>query len=289
MMLGMDCKLIYGTKDYHRKRLKVLEEEGYIKRVKRVYIKLDNKGTRIVKEFGYDYNFPCRKKEYIERVNEVAIIAGLTINTDIDFIASWNVKDDDGYTDTSRKYIGKLIYKGKESIVYYISKDKKTVYIRQLLNDIQKIYEEKNIIVFLEDMNMLNEKQKFVFNKESTYVIRPAYDNLSIIRKLLNADYYQIVKDIYDNKEILLSNWMKADYMTEDKIYIIIMPFIDTERVYKLNLFLKNNQNKSRKIDIITLKENKEKLNEILTNKVNIIEIDKWLGGININEQGKEN
>ena len=88
-------------------------------------------------------------------------------------------------------------------------------------------------------------------------------------------------------KEILLSNWNKADYMTEDKNYIILMPFINTERVYKLNLFLKNNQKKSRKIDIITLKENKEKLNEILTNKVNIIEIDKWLGGIN--EQGKEN
>ena len=54
VMLGYDCRLIYGSKDYHRKRLKVLENEKYVKRVDRLYIKLANKGTRIVKEFGYD-------------------------------------------------------------------------------------------------------------------------------------------------------------------------------------------------------------------------------------------
>lgn len=29
---AVDCKKIYQSKDYHRKRLKVLEKEGYIKR-----------------------------------------------------------------------------------------------------------------------------------------------------------------------------------------------------------------------------------------------------------------
>ena len=48
LMLGSDCRLIYGTTDYHRKRLKVLESERYIK--------LDEKRTRLVKEFGYDYS-----------------------------------------------------------------------------------------------------------------------------------------------------------------------------------------------------------------------------------------
>ena len=57
LMLGSDCKLIYGTADYHRKRLKVLESERYIRRVNRLYIKLDDKGTRLVKEFGYDYRY----------------------------------------------------------------------------------------------------------------------------------------------------------------------------------------------------------------------------------------
>ena len=56
-MLSSDCKLIYNTKDYHRKRLKVLEKEKYRRRIDRSYIKLDDKGTKIVKEFGYDYSF----------------------------------------------------------------------------------------------------------------------------------------------------------------------------------------------------------------------------------------
>lgn len=67
--------------------------------------------------------------------------------------------------------------------------------------------------------------------------------------------------------------------MTEDKEYILILPFIDTERIQKLNMFYKNNQKISRKIYIATLKENIEKLNEILISKTNFIELDNWLGG----------
>ena len=58
------------------------------------------------------------------------------------------------------------------------------------------------------------------------------------------------------------------------------MVAIDTEKLNKLGMFYKNNPNVNRKIDIITLKENKEKICEILTNKVNIVELDNWLGGI---------
>ena len=67
--------------------------------------------------------------------------------------------------------------------------------------------------------------------------------------------------------------------MTTDKRYVIIMIFLDTEKIKGLNVFYRNNQKENRKIDIITLKENEEKINEILIKKTNIIEIDNWLGG----------
>ena len=134
----------------------------------------------------------------------------------------------------------------------------------------------------MENMKILNNK-RFIFGKESTIIIKPTYQNIAIMRKLDGIDFYTIIKQIYQNTEILLSNWKKADYMTEDRIYIIVMPFIDTEKLHGLNIFYKNNQKTDRKIDIITLKENKEKIDEILTNKTNIIEIDKWLGGIDEN------
>jgi len=281
MMLGSDCKKVYKTKDYHRKRLKVLEQEKYIRRVNRLYIKLDDKGTRMVKEFGYNYSFTCRKKKYIDRLNEIARIAALTIDSNIEFIASWDLKDSSIYTQTSRKYLGKLKYQDKESIVYYISKEKHISYISQTINDIQKIMNYKNILIFIENMNILSEKQRFAFGKDSTIIINPTKDNLTIFKELEAFDFYEIVKKIYSDKEILLSNWKKAEYMTEDRVYIVVMPFIDTEKINRLRMFYKNNPKVNRKIDIITLKENKEKIGEILTNKVNIIELDNWLGGIN--------
>jgi len=281
MMLGSDCKKVYKTKDYHRKRLKVLEQGKYIRRVNRLYIKLDDKGTRMVKEFGYNYSFTCRKKKYIDRLNEIARIAALTIDSNIEFIASWDLKDSSIYTQTSRKYLGKLKYQDKESIVYYISKEKHISYISQTINDIQKIMNYKNILIFIENMNILSEKQRFAFGKDSTIIINPTKDNLTIFKELEAFDFYEIVKKIYSDKEILLSNWKKAEYMTEDRVYIVVMPFIDTEKINRLRMFYKNNPKVNRKIDIITLKENKEKISEILTNKANIIELDNWLGGIN--------
>jgi hypothetical protein len=284
MMLGADCKLIYNTKDYHRKRLKVLEKEKYIRRVNTLYIKLDDKGTKLVRKFGYEYNNKCRRKEYIDRLNEVAKIAALTINTKIDFIASWNLKDNNIYTETSRKYIGKMIFQGKETIVYYISKDRDITYTSQIVNDVQKIINYDNIIIFMENTNYINEKQRFVFGKESTLIIKPTNENFKFMKILENIDYYKVIQKIYINTEILLSNWKKANYMTEDRRYIIIMPFVDTEKLHGLNVFYKNNQNTDRKINIITLRENKEKINEILTNRTDIIEMDNWLGGIDEEE-----
>ena len=78
------------------------------------------------------------------------------------------------------------------------------------------------------------------------------------MRRYEDIDFYEIIKQMYSNTEVLLSNWGKADYMTEDRTYIFFMPFIDTERLYGLNKFYNNNKNIIRKIDIITLKENKD-------------------------------
>ena len=100
------------------------------------------------------------------------------------------------------------------------------------------------------------------------------------MRRIEQIDFYYVIKEIYYNEEVLLSNWKKADYMTESGNYIIVMPFIDTEKLYRLNMFYKNNQKTNRKIDIVTLNENKEKIDEILTSKANIVAIDRWLGGM---------
>ena len=59
-----------------------------------------------------------------------------------------------------------------------------------------------------------------------------------------------------------------------------MMPFLDIDKLHRLNIFYKNNKEINREIDILTFKENTKKINEILTNRTNIIEIDNLLGGI---------
>lgn len=113
--------------------------------------------------------------------------------------------------------------------------------------------------------------------RDKTLILRPIKESLDKLRLFQNKDMYEIIEKIYKNKEILLSNWDKANYMTEDKRYIILMPFIDTVKLHKLNIFYKYNKNEKRKIDILTLKENKDKINEILINGTDIIEIDDLL------------
>ena len=65
--------------------------------------------------------------------------------------------------------------------------------------------------------------------------------------------------------------------MTEDREYMIFMPFIDTEKLNKLNIFYRDRKDINRKIDILTFKENKEKIINILGNNTNIIEIDQFI------------
>ena len=280
IMLASESKRIYKSKGYHYKRLKVLEKERYIKRIDRYYIGLDIEGTKLLKNMGYDYNRICRRKDYQNRVKEIVKIATLTLDSNIKFIPSWELKDNTIFTETARKFIGELIYQQKKYVAYYISKDKENVYIKQVINDIQKTIEYNNVIVFMENINILNKSNRyFIFGKASTLIINVNKTNLERMRYIQKADLYEVLKQIYENKEILLSNWKKADYMTEDKQYIFLIPFIDTEKLHKLNIFY-NNKISNRKIDILTLKENKRKIEEILSNNTNIIELDNWLGGI---------
>ena len=278
---AVDCKKIYKSKDYYRKRLKVLEKAKYIKREKRYYIKLDIEGRKLLNNFGYDNYNLCRNKNYQDRIKDIAKIAMLSFEDDIKFTPSWELKESKVYTNFGRKYIGKLEIERNKYIVYYIANRNNSLYVKQTLTDIDKMLFNDKVIVFLENFNRINKKNMyFMISNKSIQIINPTEENLELIQILKDIDIYDIVKEIYKGKEILLSNWNKADYMIEDEKYIVSMPFIDTEKLYRLKIFFNSNERKDRKVDIITLKENKEKINEILEHKVNIVELDECINAI---------
>jgi len=277
-MKAVDCKKIYKSKEYYLKRLKVLEKERYIKRENRYYIKVDIEGRKLLNAFGYDNYNICRNKDYQERIKDIIKIATLTLGTDIEFTPSWELKEKQVYTDLGRKYIGKLKYMQKTYIVYYISSRNTPIYYKQIVADITKMHSYDNVIVFLEKFNILNKRNKyFVFGNKSTQIINPTEENLEMMQRFENIDMYDVLKLVYKEKEILLSNWSKADYMTEDRKYIILMPFIDIKKLHTLNVFYNSNQNADKNIEIITLKENRKIINEIMNYRINIVELDEWL------------
>lgn len=281
IMVAAEAKKIYkGRKIYYIRRLKALELGKYIQRMDYYYIKLDINGTKLIRKLGYRYNGLCRKKKYQERIRDISKIATLTLDSNIEFLTSSEVKDDQVYTEVSRKFIGELFYQNKKFISYYISKEKDNSYIKQVINDMRKTINYKYALIFLENFRLLNKSnQYFMLGKENTLIIKPNKSNLDRMKTFQELDFYEILLQIYKGKEVLLSNWEKADYMTEDT-YIILTPFIDVEKLHRLNIFYNSKENQKKKIDIITLKENITKIKEILTNNANIIELDGWLGGI---------
>lgn len=271
---AIDCKKIYKSKDYYLKRLKALEKARYVKREKR-YIKVDMEGRKLLNALGCtNYNL-CRNKDYQKRINDIIKIATLGFEENIEFIPSWELKESEIYTEFGRKYIGELKYINRNYIVYYISNKKSPIYVKQIVTDIERMFTYKNVMIFLENFNMMNKGNwYFVIGDKGITIINPTEENLKMMQILNDIDIYDVIQEIYKGKEILLSNWDKADYVTDDKQYIISMPFIDTAKLHKLNIAYKDNKETSRKVDILTLKENKKKIDEILAKKTNIIEID---------------
>lgn len=85
IMLIEDAKLIYNSEWYHRKRIKKLADEGYIKRYKFYYIELDKKGRNLLGLNGKEYIKNKSNEVYMERLKQISRIGTITIDSDVKF------------------------------------------------------------------------------------------------------------------------------------------------------------------------------------------------------------
>ena len=276
-----DARLIYKTNRYYRKRINNLIDKKYVKRYKS-YIMLDKNGRKEVNMIRKSYIKNIKNEAFMERLKNIARLATISIDSNVKFIPSWDMKEKNIYTETARKYLGKLKMENKEYLVYYISASKKHIYIKQLLFDIKKATNYNDIIIFVDKLDVINSKySNMVFGKENTYIILNSNENKEIIKKYENINFHELLEIIYE-EEIMISNWELADYLLQDGTYIVNMLFINTEKLEKINWYYDENTNINKKIEIITLEENEEKIKEILNNKCLIRTFDKnLLGGIN--------
>jgi len=285
IMTIMDTKVIYKTDWYFRKRINKLIERGYLRRYKYYYIMLGRNGRKVCNLTGKDYIKNSSNSSYMARLVSISNIATISLNSDIKFIPSWEMKEKEIYTEIARKFLGEISRNQKKYVVYYMASNKTVTYLKQIIFDINKTINYDNLIIFVEDYEIISRmKSYFVFDKEHAYIIKNTKENKEILKKYNDIDFYDLIKSIY-NKPILISDWEYADYIVEPNHFIIVMPFIDTTKISQINWFYKENTSTKKKIDFITLKENKDVLKEILTDKCNVIILpDNLLGGT----QGEE-
>lgn len=271
----VDAKKIYNSEWYYRKRLKKLVERDYIKRYKYYYIILSKNGRKFVNLVGKEYIKNTNNEAYMERLKMISNIATLTIDSEAKFIPSWKVKDRNIFTETGRKYIGEMEINKNKYIVYYLECKKGNTYVKQLIYDINKTINYQRLIIFVDEYDIIKKMfDNFVFDKKCSLIIRNTDENKKLITRYYKIDFYEILKNIYD-EVILVSNWDKADYVINENHYIVNMIFIDSAKINELNWFYRENIDTDKIVDIVTLTENINVLREILTNKCNLIELPK--------------
>lgn len=275
-----DASFIYKRKRYFRQRINRLIQKEYVKRYKS-YVIIDRNGRKLLGKSGTSYIKNMNNEVYMERLRTIASIATVTIDSNIEFIPSWDIKERDKFTETARKYIGKMLIDSKEYLTYYITAKKEHIYIKQLIFDINKTINSQNIIIFTEDFDVINKKyNNFVLGKENTFVIPNNKENKELLKRYEEIDLHEQLEYIY-GEELLISNWNNADYLLEDNTYIVSMPFINTERIARINWFFEENTEIQRKVEIVTLEENKSKIRELVVDKCKIRTFDKdLLGGL---------
>ena len=286
MLKVEDARLIYKTKRYYRQRINRLIQNKYVKRYKS-YIMIDKNGRKALGEVGSLYIKNIKNESYMERLKYIASIATITIDSDVKFISSWDIKEKDQYTETARRYIGKIILDNKEYLTYYLAPKKAHVYIKQMLFDINKVPDDSEIIIFVENFNNLNKKySNLSFGKKNTFVILNSDENKNILKNYKKINVHELLENIYD-REVMISDWNKADFLLDKNNYIIFMPFLNTEKIDNINWYYRQNNDSQRKVDIVTFKENEEVIKRILDYKCNIKYIEKDLLGGN-NEENED-
>ena len=165
-----------------------------------------------------------QNKAYVERLKNIANIGILEINSDIKFMPSWDIKDKEIFTETTRRYIGVLTIDSKEYLTYYISLKKEDLYIKQLMFDIKKAVNYDDVIIFVDQLDVISKKyNNLSLGKDNIVIVLNDDYNKELFKKYYNQDIHDVLENMY-SEEILISNWKYADYMLEDNTYIITIP-----------------------------------------------------------------
>lgn len=239
---------------YYPKRIKRLIDNNILRRYKKNLI-LGENGYDFLKVLGQNA-VPLRyQKKYADRLKYISHLAAIYNNEKhIIFKPSFEIKDKNVFTESSRKYIGTLKIFGTTYLTYHISDLHDTKYINSIYYDLQKETRYKNIIILINDISRINMKE-WAFGFNSLVICEDSDESLKKLKYIQQVNWLNVVNKLYGSK-VHISSYNFCDYAFKDK-YISVLNFIDTEKLNRIDTFLKNNIGKKVEIvcgkDIISL------------------------------------
>ena len=259
-----DSKYFFNTQKYYKKRISNLVAKRYLKRTKSHHLVLDELGIEFAGLFKFEYNKLNRNVKYLPRLLYISKMAAFYYNcANVKFIPSFSMKNKEEFTITSRKFIGVLEINGMEYLTYHLTEEHNDKYLRLLIYDLQKEKTYKNIIILTNDENRIKINQ-FTFGMNQILIVKDTEENREKLKYLHNIDWYNIIKAKYKRNDIYLSEYSFCEYTDYKNRYISTFYFFDTEKINRIESFLKENKNKNA--DIFCNYEIKEMLVKELPN-----------------------
>ncbi len=268
-----DTKYFFSSKKYYKKRISSLISKKYIRKNNNNLVLADT-GIKYVKSITSEYNRLNRNTRYLPRLLYISNLAAFYHNCEtIKFIPSFDLKDRETFTITSRRYIGILKINGIEYLTYHISKFQDNRYISSVIYDIQKEKDYKNIIILVDDITKINTLD-FTFGFNQVLIIEDNLENREKLKYLNSINWSNIIQDNFKNSYV--SEYNFCDYTNYKNKFISYFYFFDTEKINRINQFLRENKNKN--IDVICNATEKSKIcKEISNAKYTIINLDKYI------------
>lgn len=268
-----DVQYFFNSKSYYKKRITNLVNSKILRRYKSNLV-LGEYGTELMRILGRDIGRLNYDKKYVDRLKYISHIAAFFHKCEfVKFIPSFQMKNKEIFTITSRRYIGELSINGIKYLTYHISKESKHSYINSVIYDIQKEQKYKNIIILVDEIERIN-FEDFAFGINSLIIAKDTDTCLEKLKYMNNVNWPQIIKEEYNN--MFLSEYKFCDYADRQNKYISTFYLIDTEKINRINNFLINNEKKN--IEVICDEECARQLKKkIIRATYNVIDFSNYI------------
>ena len=241
-----DIKFFFKDTSYYKKRITRLVKNNIVRRYKKHLILAEN-GKHFLKLLGQNTVRLRYQEKYADRLKFISHLAAFYNKEKfINFTPSFEFKDKTIFTESSRKYIGVLKIFGTSYLTYHISERHNAKYINSIYYDLQKETKHKNIIILIDNISRINLKD-FIFGLNSVLICEDNDTSLEKLKYLQQINWNKIICKLYGNK-VHLSEYNFCDYTDSKNKYISVFNFIDTEKINRINIFIKNNANKQADI-----------------------------------------